>query len=274
MIKIKAYAKINLALEVMDSVNGYHKVNNLMIPIDLYDEINISKDNDLYVVDDPFPNEHIMVTAAKLFFDYTKIKGGVKIEIKKNIPSAAGLAGGSSDAASILKGLNSLYNTNLSNEVLIELSKELGSDVGFFIEEEIALCTGRGEIVNNLGIKVNPIPLVLIKPHTSLSTAYVYKNYVYGKENKEDKIENIIKALKKNDISLLKSNIFNDLESVALNLNKELNDIYSMILSFNIKPYVSGSGPTIFLLNENKDVVNKIKQKLDNNTFIYEGFTK
>lgn len=273
-MKIKAYAKINLALEVMDIENGYHKVNNLMIPIDLYDEIDIFKDDLVYVVDDPFPDENIMVKAANLFFSYTNIKGGVRIEIKKNIPSAAGLAGGSSDAASILKGLNVLYDAKLSKEELIDLSSKLGSDVGFFIIEEVALCTGRGEIVNNLNIKTNPISLVLIKPKTSLSTAYVYKKYIYDGISKESKINNIIKALKNNDITLLKNNIFNDLEPIALKLNKELNDIYNMILSFGIKPYVSGSGPTIFLLNENKDILNKIKEKLDNDTFYYEGFTK
>ena len=114
----------------------------------------------------------------------------------------------------------------------------------------------------------------MIKPKTPLSTAYVYKNYIYQKVNKEEKINNIIKALKTNDISLLKDNIFNDLESVALKLNKELKDIYDMVLSFNIKPYVSGSGPTIFLLNEDISVVNKIKEKLDKDSFFYLGYTK
>ena len=273
MIKIKAYAKINLALEVMDLENGYHKVNNLMIPIDLYDEIEIVKDKDIYVKDDPFPNDNIMVRAAKLFFSYTHIDGGCKIKIKKNIPSAAGLAGGSSDAASTLKGLNMLYDTKLSNEVLIELSKELGSDVGFFIESKIAMCVGRGEIVIPIDLNVKPIPLVLIKPNVELSTALVYKHYVYLNESKKAKIDNILASLKENDVNLLKENIFNDLEKTSLELSKELKDLYEKIKIFGVKPYVSGSGPTMFLLNEDKEVINQIKKNIKD-AFIYEGYTK
>ena len=85
MIKEKAHAKINLALEVMDVKDGYHMVNNLMMPIDIYDELEFEKDNDISVVDDPFPNDNIIIKAAKLFFEYTKINGGVKIYLKKNI---------------------------------------------------------------------------------------------------------------------------------------------------------------------------------------------
>lgn len=273
MVKIKAYAKINLALEVMDLENGYHKVNNLMIPIDLYDEIEIEKDKDIYVLDDPFPNENIMVRAAKLFFSYTKIDSGCKICIKKNIPSAAGLAGGSSDAAATLKGLNILYDANLDDNTLIELSKELGSDVGFFIKEELAMCTGRGEIVIPLNIQPKPISLVLIKPNVGLSTALVYKNYFYLNESKKDKIQLIIDALSTNDIRLLKKNIFNDLENTSISLSKELKDLYEKIESFGAKPYVSGSGPTIYLLDEDKSIINKLKDNLKD-VFIYEGFTK
>lgn len=273
MVKIKAYAKINLALEVMDLEDGYHKVNNLMIPIDLYDEIEIEKDKDIYVVDDPFPNENIMVKAAKLFFSYTHIESGCKIIIKKNIPSAAGLAGGSSDAAATLKGLNELYEANLTDEILIELSKELGSDVGFFIKCELSMCIGRGEIVIPLHITPKPISLVLIKPNVELSTALVYKHYVYLNESKKEKIDKIIDALGNNDTTLLKKNIFNDLEKTAISLSSRLKDLYQEIESYGVHPYVSGSGPTMYLLNEDEEVINKIKKNIKD-AFIYEGYTK
>ena len=266
-MKIKAYAKINLALEVMDLVDGYHKVNNLMIPIDLYDEIEIEKDNNIYVLDDPFPNDNIMVKACHEFFLYTKIQGGAKIKIKKNIPSAAGLAGGSSDAASVLIALNELYDAKLTDDELIDISSRLGSDVGFFIKREVSLCTNRGEVVNPLSIKVNPINITLIKPNISLSTPYVYKNYVYDNVSKKEKIEKIIDSLYNNDIEKLKNNIFNDLEKVALALEPKLKALYDYLLNNGLKPYVSGSGPTLFLINEDIKKLDLIKNELDKDIF-------
>ena len=85
MIKEKAYAKINLALEVMDEKDGYHMVNNLMMPIDIYDELEFEKDNNISILNDPFPNDNIVVKASKLFFEYTKISGGVFVKLKKYV---------------------------------------------------------------------------------------------------------------------------------------------------------------------------------------------
>lgn len=259
MINIKAYAKINLALEVMGKEGGYHKVNNLMIPINLYDEITLEKDDKIIILNDPFPGENIMEKAAKLFFLKTKIEGGVFITIKKNIPSAAGLAGGSSDAAAILKGLNELYSANLSKEELIEMSAELGSDVGFFIETKISLCTGRGEIITPLDIDTPKLNILLIKQDIGLSTAMVYKNYVYEGISKEDKINNIITSLKTRNIPLLDSNIFNDLEPVALGVSSVLRDAFNKIKNMGISVHVSGSGPTMFVVNPTMEEILKIK---------------
>ena len=266
-MKIKAYAKINLALEVMDLIDGYHKVNNLMIPINLYDEIEIEKDSDISVIDDPFPNDNIMVKACREFFLYTNINSGAKIRIKKNIPSQAGLGGGSSDAASVLLALNKLYDTKLNDDELIYLSSKLGSDVGFFIKNTVSLCTNRGEVINPLGIKVNPINITLIKPNVGLSTPYVYKNYVYDNISKKNKIEKIIESLYNNNIEQLKNNIFNDLENVALALEPKLKAIYDLLLNNGLKPFVSGSGPTIFLINEDMNKIDLIKNELEKDTF-------
>ena len=270
MIKEKAYAKINLALEVMDEKDGYHMVNNLMMPIDIYDELEFEKDNNISILNDPFPNDNIITKAAKLFFEYTKINGGVFIKLKKNIPHQAGLAGGSTDGAATLRGLNELYDAKLSNDELKELGAKLGSDVPFFIEEKPALCTGRGEKINIIKSNMDSFKILLIKPETGLSTKEVYKNYEYKGINKEKELSNILKALENNDLDLLKNNIFNDLGEVALSLNKDMENIFVKLSLIGLKVYVSGSGPTMYILDYNDEDLDIIKSMFDASVFIME----
>lgn len=265
MVIEKAYAKINLALEVMQKVDNYHMVNNLMVPISIYDELELEKDDNIFVVNDKI-EDNICIKAAKLFLDKYNIKTGVKIKLDKKIPQAAGLAGGSTDAAAVLKGLNRLYNINASNQELKELAAMLGSDVPFFIDTKIALCTNRGEIINTLDINVPNINVLLIKPELGLSTKEVYQNYKYNGISKLDKINNIIEALKDNDINKLKNNIFNDLAPIALKLNNELNQLCSE-LSLNHTIYISGSGPTMYIIDPTDDEIDEIKNSIEKNVF-------
>ena len=270
MIKEKAHAKINLALEVMDEKDGYHMVNNLMMPIDIYDELEFEKDNKISILNDPFPNDNIITKAAKLFFEYTKINGGVLIKLKKNIPHQAGLAGGSTDGAATLRGLNKLYDTKLTNDELKELGAMLGSDVPFFIEERAALCTGRGEIINIVKSNIKPFKILLIKPESGLSTGLVYKNYKYDGISKEKEINNLLKALEKDDLELLKENIINDLGKVSLSLNKEMENIFVRLSLIGLKVYVSGSGPTMYILEYDDEKLELIKDMLDDSVYIKE----
>ena len=274
MIKEKAYAKINLALEVMDEKDGYHMVNNLMMPIDIYDELEFEKDNNISILNDPFPNDNIITKAAKLFFEYTKINGGVFIKLKKNIPHQAGLAGGSTDGAATLRGLNKLYDAKLSNDELKELGAKLGSDVPFFIEEKPALCTGRGEKINIIKSNIDSFKILLIKPETGLSTKEVYKNYEYKGINKEKELSNLLKALENNDLDLLKNNIFNDLGEVALSLNKDMENIFVKLSLIGLKVYVSGSGPTMYILDYNDEDLDIIKSMFDASVFVMECRSK
>ena len=274
MIKEKAYAKINLALEVMDEKDGYHMVNNLMMPIDIYDELEFEKDNNISILNDPFPNDNIITKAAKLFFEYTKINGGVFIKLKKNIPHQAGLAGGSTDGAATLRGLNKLYDAKLSNDELKELGAKLGSDVPFFIEEKPALCTGRGEKINIIKSNIDSFKILLIKPEIGLSTKEVYKNYEYKGINKEKELSNLLKALENNDLDLLKNNIFNDLGEVALSLNKDMENIFVKLSLIGLKVYVSGSGPTMYILDYNDEDLDIIKNMFDASVFIMECRSK
>ena len=274
MIKEIAHAKINLALEVMDEKDGYHMVNNLMMPIDIYDELILEKSDDISVLNDPFPNDNIVVKASKLFFEYTKINGGVFIKLKKNIPHQAGLAGGSTDGAATLRGLNKLYDAKLSNDELKELGAKLGSDVPFFIEEKPALCTGRGEKISIIKSNIDSFKILLIKPEAGLSTKEVYKNYEYKGINKEKELSNLLKALENNDLDLLKNNIFNDLGEVALSINKDMENIFVKLSLIGLKVYVSGSGPTMYILEYNDEDLDIIKNMFDASVFIMECRSK
>ena len=270
MVVEKAYAKVNLALEVMNKVNGYHMVNNLMVPISLYDELSFEISDKIYVNNDNI-EDNICIKAAKLFIDKYQINSGVCINIKKKIPIAAGLAGGSSDAAATLRGLNKLFNINASNDELIELAKILGSDVPFFINSKIALCTNRGEIINPLNIDVPKINLLLIKPNSGLSTKEVYMHYKWDGQLKKDLINIVINSLKNNDIPLLKASIFNDLTQVALSLNTELSSIYNSLKN-KTNVYVSGSGPTMFIINPSDEIYNSLKNEYSD-IFIEKVYT-
>lgn len=270
MIKEIAHAKINLALEVMDTKDGYHLVNNLMIPINIFDELYLEKNEEIIIEHDPFPNDNIIAKAAKEFFKYTNIEGGVLFKLKKNIPHAAGLAGGSTDAAAALRGLNKLYDAKLSDEELMEIGAKLGSDVPFFIKEKPALCTGRGEIINIVESNLKPFDILLIKPSEGLSTKEVYKNYKYDGNRKEKELNNLLSALKNNDLNLLKDNMFNDLGPIALSLSNEMNNIFVKLSLIGLKPYVSGSGPTMFVLDYNSEELEIVKNMLTEDTFIKE----
>ncbi|MDE5546112.1 MAG: 4-(cytidine 5'-diphospho)-2-C-methyl-D-erythritol kinase [Anaeroplasmataceae bacterium] len=249
MIYEKAFAKINLALEVGKEIDGYHEVQNLMVPIDLYDEVFLEKayedsiDCEIEIID------NICLKAIKLFKEKFSIKESVHITLHKNIPIMAGLAGGSSDAAATLRGLNRLFEVNASYEDLYEIACQLGSDVPFFLNGQIALCTGRGEIINPVDIDFKGISFLIIKPSFGLSTKEVYQHYVYDGVSRNKELQNLIAAIKNKDFDEIDQWIFNDLQTTALNLSPELAELYQKIDNLSYIPHLSGSGPTLFILN-------------------------
>ncbi len=177
----RAFAKLNLSLKILAKrPDGFHDIETLMQNISLYDDISVADTGDGIVVscDDPaVPSGegNICHKAAKRMMDISG-KKGVSIDIKKNIPSGAGLGGGSSDAAAVLNALNGLWDIGLSRGRLIEIAAELGSDVPFFIEGGRAFCTGRGEIVRKLPDE-SPSHYVIIKPDESVPTKWAYEEY-------------------------------------------------------------------------------------------------
>lgn len=263
----RAYAKINLSLEVLNTdERNYHLVNTIMVPINIYDEIELEKNDEIIIVNDDI-NDNIMYKAAVLFFNSFNIKGGVRIKYKKNIPLAAGLAGGSSDAAAVLRGLRRLYKPDIADSELEYICSFLGSDVAFFIKTRLAKCTHYGEVINPIDIKLPKMKVLLIKPNFGLSTKLVYQNYQYEKCDRSIYEENIYKALINNDSKLLDEYIFNDLNKTSLLLSSDLRYLYTILSKYD-KIHISGSGPTMFILNPSEENIERIREEIKEDTYV------
>ncbi|MGN1387746.1 MAG: 4-(cytidine 5'-diphospho)-2-C-methyl-D-erythritol kinase [Bacillus sp. (in: firmicutes)] len=260
----KAPAKINLALDVLfKRPDQYHEVEMIMTTVDLADRIEIEekKQNSItifshnrYVPDD---DRNLAYQAAALLKERFHIKQGVSIKIEKNIPVAAGLAGGSSDAAATLRGLNRLWNLGLSMDELAKLGAEIGSDVSFCVYGGTALATGRGERIKHL-----PSPpkcwVVLAKPLKGVSTADVYKRLDL-QNVKHPNIPAMIHAIETNDYQGVCDNIGNVLENVTLSLHPEVLHIKNQMKRFGADAVLmSGSGPTVFGLVEYDSRMNRV----------------
>ena len=251
-MKTKAYAKVNIALDVIGKrEDGYHLLKMIMQAIDLYDEIIVEKIdkgikincNKPYV---PTDERNLAYKAAKLFIDKFNINSGVSITIKKNIPVSAGLAGGSTDCAAVLKLMNSIFKTNLTDQELMDLGVKLGADVPYCIVGGTALCEGIGEKIT----KIKPFKdkiLVLVKPPFGVSTKAVYQDFDLSKVVFHPDIEGLIKNIEKDNLDYVAKNMKNLLENVTLLKYKEIISIkQAMIENGSIGSMMSGSGPTVF----------------------------
>lgn len=251
-MKIKAYAKINIALDIVGKrEDGYHLLRMIMQSIDLYDTIIIDKVdsgiklkcNKHYV---PTDERNLAYKAAKLFIETYSINQGVEIDLVKNIPVSAGLAGGSTDAAGVLKLMNKIFNINASEEELKALGLKLGADVPYCISGGTALCEGIGEKITQLKPFKDKI-LVLIKPPFGVSTKEVYREFNLSKAIFHPKIEELIKAMEKDDIYFVSDNMKNLLENVTLKKHRVITNIKEEVKSNgSIGTMMSGSGPTVF----------------------------
>lgn len=251
-MKAKAYAKVNIALDVIGKrEDGYHLLRMIMQAIDLYDEILIEKIdkgirincNKPYV---PTDERNLAHKAAKLFMDKFNIKSGVNITINKNIPVSAGLAGGSTDCAAVLKLMNKMFKTNLSDQELMDLGVKLGADVPYCIIGGTALCEGVGEKITKLKPFKDKI-LVLVKPPFGVSTKVVYQEFDLSKVVFHPNVEGLIKNIEEDNLKYVASNMKNLLENVTLAKYKEIISIkQSMIECGAIGSMMSGSGPTVF----------------------------
>ncbi len=264
MLYVKAPAKINLTLDVLyKRPDNFHEVEMVMTTVDLADRISLESREDgviqIISTDNFVPNDHrnFAYQAARLIKDTYGIKQGVSITIEKEIPIAAGLAGGSSDAAATLKGLNELWNLGLSIDELAELGAKIGSDVSFCVYGGTALATGRGEIIKEIPAPPN-CWVVLAKPKIGVSTAEVYGGLkVEGLEHPNTK--QMIQAIETKDYELLCSSLGNVLETVTFKLHPEVVMLKEQMKRFGADAtLMSGSGPTVFGLVDSEARVSRI----------------
>lgn len=249
---VKAPAKINLSLDVLyKRPDGYHEVEMIMTTIDLADRLELTelKKDEIRIISHnrfvPDDQRNLAYQAASLLKERFKVKQGVAITIEKTIPVAAGLAGGSSDAAAALRGLNKLWGLGLSLDELAEIGAEIGSDVSFCVYGGTALATGRGEMIKHL-----PAPptcwVILAKPFIGVSTADVYRRLDL-KGIHHPNTRGMVEAIKDGNYSRVCENVGNVLEDVTLNLYPEVAQIKDQMKRFGADAVLmSGSGPTVF----------------------------
>ncbi|WP_163071316.1 4-(cytidine 5'-diphospho)-2-C-methyl-D-erythritol kinase [Priestia flexa] len=263
-LMVKAPAKINLSLDVLHKrTDGYHEVKMVMTTIDLADRIELSEREDgriviyshnRFVPDD---QRNLAYQAAQLLKKRCKVDKGVNILIDKQIPVAAGLAGGSSDAAATLRGLNQLWDLGLSLDMLAELGAEIGSDVSFCVYGGTALATGRGEVIEHIEAPPN-CWVILAKPEIGVSTADVYRNLKVQNVSHPN-VEGMIEAIEAGNYREMCECVGNVLEEVTLKMHPEVLLIKEQMKRFGADAVLmSGSGPTVFGLVQHDSRMHRI----------------
>lgn len=266
-MKISAYAKLNLALNITGTTeNGYHTLDMIMQEISLCDFIDIKKADTVSIKASTYlPRENTMSKACTLFFEYTGIKGGANINIKKNIPIGAGLGGGSSDGAAVLKALNELYNAQLSQEELIKIGLKIGADVPFFIKGGCMRARGIGEKLDTLENNLD-CTYILAKPKKGVNTAKAYGVFdEIGGETSD--IKKVTEAMKNGDIKEFSKYAKNSLTYAGTELCPEINEILTLLGGAD-HVMMSGSGSCCFAVYENKKAAEEKLRSLEKSDII------
>lgn len=253
---IECPAKINLSLDVVGKrEDGYHLLEMIMQTVSLYDKVKITKDSETRVICNninvPSDRSNIAVRAVELMKQKFEIQDNFKIEIEKNIPVAAGLAGGSTNGAAVIKAINEMYSLKLSKEEMKEIALKLGADVPFFFEGGTCLAEGIGEKLT----KLNDVScyIVLAKPPINVSTKYVYQKLKLDEISIHPDTKRIIDYIKYNDIKMLAASMVNVLENVTIKEYPVIYEIKNIMLEFGaLGSLMSGSGPTVFGIFEEK----------------------
>ena len=260
LVHVLAPAKINLYLEVFGRrSDGYHALSSLMLAVDRYDELLLAPADDLSLLCDtpdlPSGPDNLVMRAAQLLRERSGYAGGAAIRLQKRIPWAAGLGGGSSDAAAALAGLNELWQLGRSTEELAALAAELGSDVPFFFHLPAAWVTGRGEVLRAVSVG-RALEIVLVQPHGGLSTAEVYRELAWLRADGELKVpeemadppEGLLESLAQGDVESLATRLHNRLQEAAFRLSPEVKRWYDRLSRFGVGCLMSGSGSCLFVL--------------------------
>ena len=268
-MRLQAFAKINLGLDVLGKrEDGYHEVRMIMQTIRMYDQLDMRKSvepgihlttNKKYI---PVDENNLVWRAAKLMMDTCGIIEGVSIHLHKVIPVAAGMAGGSSDAAAALVGMNRMFHCGLSKEKLMELGVQIGADVPYCVLRGTALAEGIGEKLTVLP----PMPdcwILIGKPGISVSTKYVYTTLDLNTDTVHPDIDGMKKALEDGNLYGITERMGNVLQDVTIPAYPEVERIKEQMKALGaVNAMMSGSGPTVFGIFDNEEKAQKACQKL------------
>ena len=268
-MRLQAFAKINLGLDVLGKrEDGYHEVRMIMQTIRMYDQLDMRKSvepgihlttNKKYI---PVDENNLVWRAAKLMMDTCGIIEGVSIHLHKVIPVAAGMAGGSSDAAATLVGMNRLFHCGLSKEKLMELGVQIGADVPYCVLRGTALAEGIGEKLTVLP----PMPdcwILIGKPGISVSTKYVYTTFDLNTDTVHPDIDGMKKALEDGNLYGITERMGNVLQDVTIPAYPEVERIKEQMKALGaVNAMMSGSGPTVFGIFDNEEKAQEACQKL------------
>ena len=267
-VKILAPTKINLGLEILGKrSDGYHNVDMIMQSVSLYDVLDISvSETGLFDLKSSVDfgcsiEDNTMFKASECFFEFTGMKNpGILIKIQKNIPSLAGLAGGSADGAAVIVALNHMFNTNLPLKDLMAIGAKVGSDVPFCILGGTARASGRGTILDPINSRSNYY-LVIVKPDISVSTGNAYAKADNIKEKNILAIDKLCSALKSGNLSEVCENLFNRFECVSD--NSEIFLLKDKMIKSGAKgSLMTGSGSAVFGIFENYETAKKCHENI------------
>ena len=269
VISLKAPAKVNLFLEILGKRDdGYHEIETIMQEIDLADSLQFEETQEGVTLECndkniPANQDNLVCKAANLILEECGIKKGVLINLEKNIPVGAGLGGGSSDAATTLKALNSLWKVGLNNEELMEFAAKLGSDIPFFINGKTALCRGRGELITPVEVR-NRMDYIILFPRVHISTETIYKNLKIDLTKKRKDVSFFLDALKYSEVAGISKLLFNRLEEIIFATYPDLLQVKSTLESFDFCGLsISGSGSAFFGLCNDRHQAEVIKSKIE-----------
>lgn len=256
-ISVKALAKINLGLDVVRRrEDGYHEVRMIMQTIHLFDRLEISKNTSGQITMEtnlaflPTNENNLVCKAAKLLTDEFGIKDGVHVWLHKHIPVAAGMAGGSTDAAAVLYGMNQIFDLGLSKEELMERGVKIGADVPYCVMRGTALAEGIGEKLTKLPPMVK-CPVLIAKPQINVSTKFVYENLKLDADTAHPDIDRLVADIREKNLTKIAADMGNVLETVTIPAYPVIADIKeNMLQNGAVNAMMSGSGPTVFGLFE------------------------
>ena len=263
-ISLKALAKINLGLDVVRRrEDGYHEVRMIMQTIQLYDRLDIKRTQEPGIQIQtnlsflPVNENNLIYKAAKLLMDEFSITDGVSVKLDKRIPVAAGMAGGSTDAAAMLIGVNRLFSLGLTKSQLMERGVQIGADVPYCIMRGTALAEGIGEALSPLPPMVK-CPVLIAKPSISVSTKFVYQNLKLDDTTIHPDIDRLIDDIKAKNLHDIAAHMGNVLETVTIPNYPVIDEIKKHMLSNGaVGAMMSGSGPTVFGLFDDEDTAKK-----------------